>query len=126
MSIAVWCILAAALLPVLTAGFAKAIGGSYDNNDPRGRATRYEGRARRAHAAHQNGFEAFPFFAAAVLLAEMKGGSGATIDVLALAFIAFRIGYVAAYVADRATLRSVLWTCGLATAIAIFTAPLWR
>ncbi len=82
MSLANWCILAAALLPILTTGLAKSLGGAYDNHDPRGRALGYDGAAKRAHAAHQNGFEAFPFFAAAVLLAEMKGGPSSAVNVL--------------------------------------------
>ncbi len=126
MSLADWCILAAALLPILTTGLAKGLGGSYDNHDPRGRALAYDGAAKRAHAAHQNGFEAFPFFAIAVIFAQMKGGPGGAIDALALAFVLLRIGYVGAYVADRATLRSVLWSLAFFAAIAIFVSPLWR
>ncbi len=126
MSLANWCILAAAILPLMTTGLAKALGGSYNNHDPRGTAMSYEGVARRAHAAHQNGFEAFPFFAVAVLLAEMKGGPSGTIDALALAFVLLRVGYVGAYVTDRAALRSVLWSLAFFTAVAIFLSPVWR
>ncbi len=126
MSLANWCILAAALLPILTTGLAKGLGGSYDNHDPRGRALGYDGAAKRAHAAHQNGFEAFPFFAVAVLLAEMKGGPSGAVNALALTFVLLRIGYVAAYVTDRPTLRSILWSLAFLTTLAIFLSPLWR
>jgi uncharacterized MAPEG superfamily protein len=126
MSIALWCVLIAALLPIATVGFAKIIAGRFDNNDPRGRAASYDGTARRAYAAHQNGFEAFPLFAAAVLLAEMKGGQSGIVDALAIAFVVARIAYAGCYIADLASLRSLVWTAGLCCSIAIFVSPLWR
>lgn len=67
MSVAYWCVLFAAVLPYLTVGIAKARG-RYDNANPRAPDT-YEGVALRAHSAHQNGIEALPFFAVAVLVA---------------------------------------------------------
>jgi uncharacterized MAPEG superfamily protein len=126
MTIALWCTLLAALLPILATGLAKRIGGRYDNNDPRGVAQNYQGMARRAHAAHQNGFEAFPLFAVAVLVAEVKGGPRGLVDMLAVAFVAARVAYTGCYIMDQATLRSLVWTLGLACAIAIFISPLWR
>jgi uncharacterized MAPEG superfamily protein len=126
MTIALWCVLLTALMPLVTTGIAKKLGGSYNNHDPRTRAQTYEGMARRAHAAHQNGFESFPLFAVAVLLAEMKGGPRITVDMLAMAHIGLRIAYTAAYIYDRPSLRSVLWVLALAATIGIFTTPLWR
>ncbi len=98
MPIAVWCLLVAGVLPVLTTGLAKA-GAPYDN--------------------HQ------PFFAAAVLAAQGQDAPQLAIDMLALLYVAARIAYTAAYVADRPTLRSILWSVGFLTVVAIFTAPLW-
>ncbi|MFM9975474.1 MAG: MAPEG family protein [Beijerinckiaceae bacterium] len=126
MSVALWSVLFAALLPILTVGFAKRMGGRYNNNDPRKTAAQYEGVAKRAYAAHQNGYEAFPLFAAAVLVAEMKGAPRGLVDMLALGYVALRIGYVGAYMADKPNLRSILWALSLFAAIAIFIAPLWR
>jgi uncharacterized MAPEG superfamily protein len=126
MTLALWCMLLAGVMPYLTVGIAKAVGGSYDNSDPRGRAAAYEGLARRAHAAHSNGFEAFPLFAAAVLVAELKGGSRGMVDMLAVAFIAVRIGYVACYLLDKPSLRSLLWAIGFFVSVGIFVSPLWR
>ncbi len=126
MTLSLWCVLMAALLPLVTTGIAKALGGSYDNRDPRTRAQSYEGMARRAHAAHLNGFEAFPLFAVAVLVAELKGGPRGMVDLLAMAHVACRMGYVGAYLLDRPTLRSVLWVLALLATIGIFTSPLWR
>lgn len=126
MSLALWCVLIAGLLPVFTVGIAKAWGGRYDNSDPRGRAASYEGLARRAHAAHLNGFEAFPLFAVAVLVAEMKGGPRGMVDMLAVMFVTARVGYVASYLMDKPSLRSLLWAVAFFCAIAVFISPLWR
>jgi uncharacterized MAPEG superfamily protein len=126
MSVALWSVLFAGLLPILTVGFAKSMGGRYDNNDPRKTATGYEGMAKRAYAAHQNGYEAFPLFAVAVLVAELKGGPRGLVDGLAIAHIALRIGYIGAYMTDKAALRSSFWALALFAAIGIFISPLWR
>jgi uncharacterized MAPEG superfamily protein len=126
MSLALWCVLLAALLPIMTVGVAKSLGGRYDNRDPRGRAAAYEGLAKRAHAAHLNGFEAFPLFAVAVLVAEMKGAPQGLVNGLAVAFVTARIGYAGCYMLDKPTLRSLLWAIGFFCAIAIFISPLWR
>lgn len=125
MTIALWCLLAAGILPVVAAGIAKAGGGPVDNNHPRDWATTFEGYRRRAYAAHQNGFEAFPFFAAAVFAAKWGQAPQGLVDQLALVVVAARIAYTGAYIADLATLRSVLWAIGWFATIAIFTAPAW-
>jgi uncharacterized MAPEG superfamily protein len=124
MPIAVWCLLVAGVLPVLTTGLAKA-GAPYDNHQPREFMSRAQGYRQRAYAAHLNGFEGFPFFAAAVLAAQGQEAPQQAIDMLALLYVAARIAYTAAYVGDRPTLRSVLWSVGFLTVVAIFTAPLW-
>ena len=51
----------------------------------------------RALGAHQNGIEAFPFFAVAVLLAEFRGGPQRLINELAVLFLIVRIAYVFTY-----------------------------
>ena len=38
---------------------------------------------------------------------------------LALAFVLARIGYIACYVADLATLRSLVWTVGMGCVVAL-------
>lgn len=126
MSIAYWCVLAAAVMPYLTVAVAKARS-SYDNRDPRAAGT-YEGLAYRAHSAHQNGFEAFPFFAVAVLVAS-AGSAHAVIgplNALALVWLALRLVYIAAYLLDRPSLRSLAWIAGLIVMVAIFTLPAWH
>lgn len=120
MHIAYWCILIAGLLPVLTVGIAKAGAKGYDNREPRRWLERQEGHRRRADAAHRNHFEAFPFFAAGVLVAQQLGAPQASIDMLAMAFVAARLAYTFLYLTDRATLRSVAWAIGYLSVIALF------
>ena len=80
----------------------------------------------RALGAHQNGIEAFPFFAAAVLLAEFRLAPQHYIDELAVLFLIVRIAYVFTYLGNRPTLRSILWSLGFAINIAIFFLPAIR
>lgn len=119
MTAAHWCVLIAALLPYPFAVLAKA-DRSYNNRDPRNEAIWAEGFRKRAWAAQQNGFEAFPPFAAAVIIAWQLGGGRGLLDPLAVAWVVLRIAYGAAYLADRPTLRSLLWTLAFADTLAIF------
>ncbi|MBV9219597.1 MAG: MAPEG family protein [Methylobacteriaceae bacterium] len=125
MTIALWCVLIAAILPLVLVGISRA-GQRYDNRDPRGASQALEGSRKRAHSAHLNAFEAFPFFAAAVIVAEMKGAPRGALDGLAVAFIIVRIVHAGAYLGDQAPLRSAIWTVGFLLTIGIFILPLWR
>lgn len=124
MPIAFWCVLLAAILPVVTVGVAKW-GQDYDNRQPRQWSESLAGYRLRAHAAHQNGYEAFPFFAAAVFGATLLKAPSGTVDALALAFIITRVLYTICYVLDWPTQRSVVWIASWAATIALFTAPAW-
>lgn len=119
MTIALWCVLAAAFLPYVATLIAKRAHG-FDNNHPREWLARQSGFRARANAAQLNGFEAFPFFAAAVIVAHVLRGPQALVDLLALAFVAARILYLVFYITDRATLRSLTWGAGFVCAVAIF------
>lgn len=122
LSVADWCILAAALIPLLFTGLAKFgdSGRGFDNRAPRVFQANVSGWRARAHWAHQNGMEAFALFAVAVLLAEFRAASQPWIDLLALAFIALRLIYGALYIADRATLRTIVWGLGFLCCVALF------
>jgi len=98
----------------------------FDNSKPRDPAFYQDPLAARALGAHQNGIEAFPFFAVAVLLAEFRAGPQRLIDELAVLFLIVRIAYVLTYLGDRPTLRSILWSIGFAINIAIFFMPALR
>jgi uncharacterized MAPEG superfamily protein len=121
MTIAFWCVLAAALAPYATVALAK-YDRTYDNRSPRDWESRLEGRGRRAVFAHQNHFEAFAPFAAGVIVAHLAGVPQGASDAIAVAFVAARVAYTWAYLADRALLRSTLWTAGFACVIALFAA----
>jgi uncharacterized MAPEG superfamily protein len=119
MSIAYWCVLIAALLPY--AGTLTAKGGTrYDNRNPREWLAQQSGFRSRANAAQLNGFEAFPLFAAAVIIAHLTGAPQTRVDMLAMVFIAARLAYLGLYLADKATLRSLAWFVGFGSALAIF------
>jgi len=124
MHTALLCVLVAGLLPYLFTGVAKAAGPRYDNRDVRSWQSRLTGVAYRAHAAHLNSFEAFPFFAAAVLAAMATGADAAHVNLLAIAFVVLRLVYFAVYLANVAALRSLVWFAALGCAIAIFVAAL--
>ena len=113
MSIAYWCILAAAVLPYAWYGVARVFAGRIDNHDPRlGMGQLAEGRARRANNAQYNAFEAFAPFAAAVRMAQFAGVDAARISQIAIGFIVLRVLHGLFYVANVQVLRSLVWALG--------------
>jgi uncharacterized MAPEG superfamily protein len=127
MTIAEWCIFGALMLYLLTIAAPKWIAfRQFDNSRPRDPAFYADPIRSRALGAHQNGIEAFPFFAIAVLLAEFHAGPQKLIDELAVLFLIVRVAYVFTYIGDRPTLRSILWTLGFAINVSIFFMPLIR
>lgn len=121
MPVSHWCILVAGALPYVATLLAKA-GAPYDNRNPRAWLADLSGWRARANAAQQNAFEAFPLFAAAVIVASQLGADATRVDMLAVTFIVARIGHLAAYLADRAALRSLAWFIGVGCVVAIFLA----
>ena len=119
MTAAHWCILIAALLPYPFAILAKA-GGNYSNHNPRNEAVWAEGFRKRAHGAQQNAFEAFPPFAAGVLIAWQLGGGREWLGGMAIAWVVLRVLYGVAYLVDMPALRSTLWILAFADVIGIF------
>jgi uncharacterized MAPEG superfamily protein len=127
MTTAEWCVFVALLLYLLTIAPVKWIGfRRFDNSKPRDPAFYEDPIAARALGAHQNGIEAFPFFAVAVLLAEFRGGPQRYVNELAVLFVIVRIAYVLTYLGNRPTLRSILWNIGFAINCAIFFLPALR
>ncbi len=122
MTLAYWCVLIAAVFPVLMVGIAKAGHRGYNNKRPRAWAQNLDGYRQRASWAQQNSFEIFPFFASGVIIASVVGAEQATIDILAIAFIATRIAYAICYLADLHLWRSLVWVAGYALCIALFIA----
>ncbi|QJQ02616.1 membrane protein [Herbaspirillum rubrisubalbicans] len=120
MPLSYWCILIAGLMPVLTVAVAKYGRRDFDNAEPRAWLDQQTGLRRRADYAHRNHFEAFPFFAAAVLVAQQVGAPQEQIDIAALVFIAARILYTVLYLTDKPSARSAVWIVGYLSVIALF------
>ena len=113
-------VMVAGLLPIVCAGISKWGARDYDNHAPRAWLARQDSWRARANAAQNNSLEAFPFFAAAVLLALHGGADAAVVAQWGWAFVALRLVYIYCYVADRASLRSIVWLLGLAVVIRLF------
>jgi uncharacterized MAPEG superfamily protein len=127
MTVAEWCVFASLMLTLLTIGSVKWLRyGRFDNSKPRDPAFYEDPIAARVLGAHQNGLESFPFFAAAVLLAEFRACPQNLINELALLFVIVRIAYVFTYIGNRPTLRSILFGIGFAINVAIFLLPALR
>lgn len=123
MTTALWCILVAALLPLVFTLIAKVgheAGIQRLNRQPRVFQAELTGYRARAHWAHLNSMEAFPPFAAAVLTAQWVHASQSHIDLLAVSFILLRLVYGGFYLADRPPLRSLTWFLGLGCVIGLF------
>lgn len=126
MTIADLCLLAAVILTIVSIMPAKLDGArEYDNGNPRDPRFYTPGLRARSQGAHLNGYEAFPFFAAAVILAEMRSAPQGTVNALAVAFVVARIVYVVLYLTGRPTLRSVVWSVAFLCNLAIFFLPVF-
>ena len=124
-----WCVLVAALLPIVCAGLAKwgtfrtpRSQCGYDNQDPRAWLARQTDWRARANAAQANSFEALPFFIGAVVIAQQLGASPGLLDILAFVFVVLRLVYILLYVGGQASARSVVWSLALAVNIGILFA----
>jgi uncharacterized MAPEG superfamily protein len=120
MPVAIWCILIAGLLPYLVLTPAA---GKLDALTPRASARDLEGLPARAYGAHLNHFETFPFFAAAVLVAQTLEGVNTTVNWLAAFYIVVRIAYSFFYLQNMQPFRSISFFVGFLTTIIIFVHP---
>lgn len=119
MTIAYWMVLAAAILPYVCVAIAKWRRG-YDNHAPRAGIEQLDAMRQRAYWAHLNAFEAFPPFAAAVIIAHLAQASQPAVNGLAIAFVIARGLHLYFYLKDMATARSLAWTAGFGCVIALF------
>jgi uncharacterized MAPEG superfamily protein len=127
MTLAEWMMFLTVILYLLTIAPVKAAGyKTFDNSNPRDPAFYRPGIASRALGAHINGIETFPFFAAAILLAEFRHCSRHWVDLLSVAFVCVRLIFVLAYLGNWPTTRTLLWNLGFAVNAAIFLMPWWR
>ena len=119
-----WCLSILLLLPYVLAG----LGGYYkirqlgalDNYHPRSQAADIEGIGARVWAAQQNGWEAVAVFAPAVLVAHVAGADPDASAWAALVVTGARLLYTMCYLADLATLRSVIFAVGLGGCVWLF------
>ena len=121
------CVFVAFLLNLLSKGpVALAMSrrpGGYDNKHPRDQEAALEGWGRRSFAAHLNGFEAFPAFAAAVVIAHLSSADPVWTARLAVVFVTARVLYLPAYFLDLDILRSTVWTFGFVATCGLFLLP---
>ena len=123
MTVAYWCILIAAYMPIAWTAAAKFSGGRFgetENRAPRPYLDSLHGWRQRAHWAQLNAFEAFPAFAAAVIVAHLQQVNQAHLDALAIAFVLLRVLHGLAYVTDRSNWRSAIWFSAVGCVIALF------
>lgn len=125
MPLAYWCILIAALMPLVWVWYAKA-GMRTDNLYPREEVDDLPPMKRRAYAAHENAYENFPFFAAAVLVAVTMGAPVYLVNWMAAAYIALRIAHGIFYIFNKPSLRSLAYLLALIVNIAIFVLPAFK
>jgi uncharacterized MAPEG superfamily protein len=98
--------------------------GKYDNASPRDQQARLDGAGRRAVAAHANGFESFPMFAAGVLIAHVSGARPQLALALACVHLVARALYPIFYIGNLDKLRSSTWFIGFGTAFGLMLLPL--
>lgn len=125
-TVAYWCVFVAAVLPLLCTAIAKYGSlaqprqqGGFDNHNPRSWLATQTGWRARANAAQQNSFEALPFFVGAVLIAHQLGAPQTMLDILAFVYVVLRLLFILMYLADLASVRSVIWTLAFAVNIGI-------
>lgn len=122
MSIAIFCVFLAALMPYIFTILAKRQGNYIRHNDaPRDYLNKLTGVHQRAYWAALNSFEAFAPFAAAVIIALFLGHVNVyTINVLSVCFIVVRVLYGICYIANFPMLRSLIWVVGIGIVIALY------
>lgn len=122
LSSAIFAMMTACFLPFVWAIVAKWQGGfrSKDNANPREFLAKTAGVAARANATQANSFESLPMFLVAVLLAVYCFVPQPIINGMAWMYVFLRMGYGVCYLANLATLRSVLWALSMTCIVMLF------
>jgi uncharacterized MAPEG superfamily protein len=124
MNLAIASVLVAGAMPWVCTIIAKAGKRSYDNHNPRDWLAKQTGYRARANAAQANCFEAFPLYAAGILLALYAEVPSEQIELYAGIFIAARVAYIAFYLSDQDKLRSLAWLVGVGSTVALLVASM--
>jgi uncharacterized MAPEG superfamily protein len=109
---------------ILSAMGQRARPEGWDNNHPRAQQALLKDWAGRARDAHANAFESFAPFAAAVLVAHLSHADAEWSKWLAVTHVVARTAYPVLYVANLATLRSVVWFVGIGATFGLFVLAL--
>ena len=121
MTIAYWCVFITALMPYLWTSLAKFSKPNFNNYEPRRFLNKLDGWGQRANWAQANSFEAFPAFAAAVIIASIIGNINSnTLNNLAVLFVLCRFLHGIFYITNQATLRSLVWLVSIGSWVSIF------
>ena len=123
MALALYILFFLTVFPVVLAGVAVSCRlrqfGTIDNNNPRAQQGQLEGIGARAMAAQQNAWEAAILFVVTLFVAYSAGLPLTSLDLPALLYLAFRLGHAVCYLADWATLRSIVYCGGFFTCVYI-------
>ena len=95
----------------------------FDNHHPRDAVKQLEGWGRRAQAAQDNGWEAFPAFAVGVLASALTGARPELAMLLCIVHLIARCAYVLCYVANWSSARSFVWLVGTGCTAALMLLP---
>jgi uncharacterized MAPEG superfamily protein len=124
MTTPLWCLAIVAFIPYLLALLAIPYRikqfGDWDNNNPRAQYASMEGAGWRVWAAQQNAWEALALFSVAVVVAHLAGADAEKSALAALLFVATRVLHPVLYIANLATLRSLVVVIGLFSCIYMF------
>lgn len=116
MTIPLWCLFFAAVMPYLIAGtgayFRSKAPGGLDNKNPRAQAAQLEGAGARAYAAQSNAWEALGVFTAAVVINHLGHGDPGQSATAALVFVGARVLHPIVYIKNIDALRSLTFAVG--------------
>lgn len=119
-----WCVLVAGVLPYVWVTIAARERGrqfgTVDNKLPRPQELKLTGLGARAMGAHNNAFEALPFFAAAVIIAHICNADPGWSANFAIAFILCRITHGILYLMDIDVVRSLVFGLAQVCVLALF------
>ena len=94
--------------------------GSVDNKEPRLQSLQLTGFGARAVAAQSNTWEALGVYSAAILATFISGVDLQSIFTPVVVFVALRIAYIPAYIADMDKLRSLIFLVGFGICMYLF------
>ena len=117
MTTPLWCLVFVAFLPYLLAFtssyFKMQQFGKIDNKNPRQQTARLEGIGARVAAAQANAWEALAVFGVVVIVAHLAHADPEASATAAMVYLATRIAHPVLYLANQATLRTLVFTVGL-------------